>query len=88
MMGRFGEEEVDHGVELELVERLAGEVRIGRRHERVEADRQQALDGAVVDRFDQLLRRQALAGDVGFVAVPHLGHRGTVLRVGDVTVAG
>ncbi len=88
MMGRFGEEEVDHGVELELVERLAGEVRIGRRHERVEADRQQALDGAVVDRFDQLLRRQALAGDVGFVAVPHLCHRGTVLGVGDVTVAG
>ena len=41
-----------------------------------------------MDRFDELLRGESLAGDVGFVAVPHLGHRGTVLRVGDVAVAG
>ena len=88
MVARLGEEEVDDRVELELVERLAGEVRVGCRHERVEADRQQTLDRAVVDRFDQLLRRQALAGDVGFVAVPHLRDRGPVLGVGDVAVAG
>ena len=41
---RLGQEEVDDGVELELVERLGGERGVRRGDRRVEADRQQALD--------------------------------------------
>ena len=41
-----------------------------------------------MDRLDQFLRREAFARDVGFIAIPNLGHLGTVLGVGDVAVAG
>ena len=43
MMSRLGQEEVDDGVELQAVERLGGEVGVGGRHRRVEADRQEPL---------------------------------------------
>ena len=81
------QEEVDHGVELQPVERLGGEVGIRGRHGRVEADRQQPLDLAGVDRLDDLLGGNALAGDLRLVASPHRGDVGAVLGVGDVAVA-
>ena len=71
VVGGLGQEEVDDGVELEPVERLGGEVGVGRRDGRVEADRQQPLDLPGVDRLDDLLRRDALARDLRLVAAPH-----------------
>ena len=89
VVGGLGQEEVDDGVELEPVERLGGEVGVGRRHGRVEADRQQALDLAGVDRLDDLLGRDALARDLVDSSQPHTdGDVGAVLGVGDVAVAG
>ncbi len=61
---------------------------VGQRDGRVEADRQQALDLAAVDRLHDLLRGEALAGDLVDVAAPDRRDVGAVLGVGDVAVAG
>ncbi len=87
MVGGLGQEEVDHGVELELVERLGGEPGVGCRHGGVEADRQQALDLPGVDRLDDLLGGDPLARDLVLGAPPHRRDVGAVLRVGDVPIA-
>src|SRR5262249_4210664 len=83
----LGEEEVDDRVGLEPIEGRAGEVRVRQRPRRVEADRQQALDLARVDRVHDLLRGDALAGDLVDVAAPDRGDVGAVLGVADVAVA-
>ena len=88
VLRRFGQEEVDDGVELEPVEGFGGEVGVGCRHGGVEADRQQSLDLTGVDRLDDLLGRDALARDLLVVATPHRCDVGAVFRVRDVAVAG
>src|SRR5205823_4275552 len=65
----FGEEEIDAGVEIELLERLAGALVIGNRDERVDADGEQALNFSSlygIQDFDggQSLARQFALGDV------------------------
>ena len=88
MTGALRHEEIDHRVELELVQRLGGEAGVGQRHHGVEADGDQALDLTGVDRLHDLLSRQALAGDLVDVHAPHRGHVGPVLGVGDIAIAG
>ena len=84
----LGQEEVDHGEELELLERLADEVAVGQRDHRVEADAEQALDLAVVDRFEQRHGRQARVRDGRFLDAPDAGDVLAVLGVLDVARAG
>ena len=59
MVRGFGQEEVDHAEELELRQRLAREVRVRQRDQRVEAHREQRLDLAAVDRLHDFDGRQA-----------------------------
>ena len=56
--------------ELELLQRLADEVAVGQRDRRVEADGEQALDLAVVDRLDQRHGGQALVREVDSSGTP------------------
>ena len=88
VVGRLRQEEVDDGVELEPIERLRGELCVGRRHSRVEADRQQPLDLPGVDRLDDLLGGDPLTRDLVLVAAPHRRDVGPVVGVRDVAVAG
>ena len=59
MLRGLREEEVDDAEELELLQRLAREVGVGQRDQRVEADREQPLDLAAVNRVHDLDRAVA-----------------------------
>ena len=59
----FRQEEIDHAEELQLLQRLAREVRIGQRDQRIEADRKQPFDFAAVDRVHDFLRRCSPAAE-------------------------
>ena len=59
VMRGFGKEEIHHAEKLELLQRLASEIRVRQRHERIEADREQGLDFTAVDRVHDFLRGQA-----------------------------
>ena len=51
----LGQEEIDRDVEFEFLERLARCMSVGQRDERVEADRDQPLDFAAMDRLHDLV---------------------------------
>ena len=86
--GGLGQEEVDDAEELEPVERLGGEAGLGERHDGVEADREQSLDLARVDRLHDLLGGEAAPRDVGRIAAPYGRDVLPVLGVLDVACAG
>ena len=69
------------------LEGFADEVAVGQRHRRVEAEEQQALDAAVVDRFEQRHGRQSGMRDGGFLDAPHAGDVFPVRRVLEVARA-
>src|SRR5262249_42415099 len=84
---RLRQEEVDDRVELQLVERFGGERSVGKRYGRVEADREQALDLAGMDRVHDLLRSETLPGNLVDVATPHRCDVRAMLGIRDVAVA-
>ena len=85
---RVVEEEIDGGVELELLQAARDERVVGQRDLRVEADRESALDLARVDLAEQLVGVDAGPGQVLFVDAPDAGDVAAMLRVADVAPAG
>ena len=71
--GRLRHEEVDHCEELEAPQRFADELAVGKRDRRIETEEQQALDVAVVDRFEERYGRQASVRDGRLFDAPHAG---------------
>ena len=85
--GGLGHEEVDHGEEFQPTECFADEVAVRQRHGGVEADQKEALDAAVVDRFEQWHRGQAGMRDGRLLDAPHVGDVLAVGRTLDIASA-
>ena len=85
--GRVVEEEVDRGVELQLLEAARDEGVVRQRDLRVEADREQPLDLAAIDLAEQLVGIDAGAGQLLLVDPPDAGDVAPMLRVADVAPA-
>src|SRR5512140_1472021 len=81
------QEEVDRDVEVEPLERLAGEGGVGKRDQRVEADREQPADLAAVDQLDDLGGGRAPSRQTLDRDMPLRGHVCPMLRVLDVARA-
>ena len=86
--GCLGEEEVDHGEELETLERLSREVEIGCGDHRIRADEEQTADLPGVDRLEDVDVRQPLVWERLFRNAPDAGDVLPVLGILDVAGAG
>ena len=84
----FGEEELDVDVELQLLQRSADVICVRQRDRGIEADGEQPLDLAFVNRFDQRHSGKALAGDRFFRHAPHAGDVLAVLGIRDIASTG
>ena len=85
--GGVVEEEIDRGVELQLLETPRHEVVVGQRHFRIETDRNQSLDLAGVDLAEHLVGVYAGPRQFRFVDPPDAADVTPVLRVRDVAPA-
>src|SRR5262249_61329422 len=81
-------EEVDRDVEVEPLERLLREPRVGQRDERIEADGEEPPDFAPMDHLDDLGRGRPLSREVGLGDAPRGGDVRAVSRVLNVASAG
>src|SRR6185503_15262949 len=80
-------EEINGGVELELLERTSDEGVVRQRDFRVEADRQQALDLAGIDLPEQFIGVDARTRQILFVDVPDRRDVPTMVGIADVAPA-
>ena len=83
----FVEEEIDADVELQFLQRLPDHVVVRQRNQRVEADADEPLDLAAMDRLHDLVSGQALAGHVLLVNAPDAADVLAVFGIFDVPVA-
>ena len=74
VMRSFREKEINHAEEFQLRQRLAGEVRIGKRDKRVETHGEQSLDFAAVDSVHDFLRAVARLGKFFGLDAPDAGN--------------
>src|SRR4029434_10989131 len=84
---RVVQEEVDRGVELELVETTRDEGIVGKRHLRVEADREEPFDLSSIDLAKELIRVDARARKLLLFDAPDARHVAAVLGVADIAPA-
>ena len=85
--GGFVEEEINADVVFQFLQRLADHVVVRQRDERVEADADQPLDLAAMNRLHDFVGGESFAGHVLFVNAPHLADVFAMLGILDVAVA-
>src|SRR5260370_14054485 len=88
MMRCFRKKEIDNAEELQFLQSLAREIRVGQRDQRIEADGEQRLDFAAMDSLHDLDGGIALLSDFVFLNTPDLRDMPAPFRIVDLALTG
>ena len=87
-MGGFVEEKINAHVKLQFLQRLPDHVVVGQRNQRVEANADESLDFATMNRLHDLVGGEPFAGQLLLVDAPDLADVLAMFGIFDVAVAG